>query len=85
MTKIVEAAIRLEDGRILTGHRHSDIIYHPDNKELAEQGWFKRSKSEQGFVDEDGNFWNRYQAGCRAYRMGQTKTRILNLLSEHLY
>ena len=83
--KITAAAIKIGQ-RVWTGKRHADIMR--DIRAEMEQGGYecpRITQEMQGFVDEAGNFWNRFQAGALAFRAGQTPTRKQTLLSEHLW
>lgn len=67
---ITSSAIRLPDGSIWKGHRHHNILH-----DLKENN-IPRSiviQSEQGFVDQDGRFYNRKDAGKHAEECGQVK------------
>ena len=59
MSKIVQAAIRLDDGSIHTGKRHGEIIQHLIGREILNE---KISQDKQGFVDEDGKWLSRQEA-----------------------
>lgn len=66
MTKIVAAAI-MRNGEIVTGKRHSDCIH-----EVVARGWARPIKQmEQGFVDENGKYYDRYEANKLAIESGQ--------------
>ena len=87
---IVKAAVKIFDIRqnkelIIPCHRHGDAFYilyefgykkNIDYKELA-----------QGFIDEEGNFYDRIAAKKHAQAHGQLKenTRCAELFSEDLY
>jgi hypothetical protein len=80
--KITAAAIKV-DGKIYTGQRHAQIMrkiwdedQHTDRRITQDM---------QGFVTEDGQFWNRYQAGAIAFKAGQTSERKRELFSEDLW
>lgn len=78
--KITQAAINFNE-QILTGRRHAHIMAeiwqkHPNVKITDDM---------QGFVTQDGRFWNRFQAGAIAFGAGQTETRHERLISEHLW
>ena len=87
---IVKAAVKIYDIRqdkewIIPCHRHGDAFYilyefgykkNIDYKELA-----------QGFIDEEGNFYDRIAAKKHAQAHDQLKenTRCAELFSEDLY
>ena len=87
---IIKAAVKIFDIRqnkelIIPCHRHGDAFYilyefgykkNIDYKELA-----------QGFIDEEGNFYDRIAAKKHAQAHGQLKenTRCAELFSEDLY
>lgn len=79
--KIIDAAIE-RDGVIYRGRRHYSII-----KNMVEAGCKPPIKqSEQGFVDENGKFYDRLMAKEVAKRAGQIpKTFNKVLLSEDLW
>jgi hypothetical protein len=64
---IVQAAIR-KNGIIYTGIRHALIIEDMSNSGIS---WPVTKDSEQGFVDDKGNFLNRFEAGAHAISCGQ--------------
>ncbi len=79
---LVAAAIKL-DGNIYTGIRHCNILGLAENYGLG-FGGLKRGI--QGFVDDDGNFYDREEAKYYAMECGQIS--ILHrgqLLSEKLW
>ena len=87
-TKIVCAAIRLEDGLVIAGMRHYDTIMRAVcTKLLLEYGqaiW----AAEQGFIDNQGRFLNRKTAYVVAMEAGQIPECALtgqDLFSEDLY
>lgn len=84
--RIVAAAIK-HNGRIYTGKRHAFIMRQIWDE--AEQFGLPIPKiahdEHQGFVDNHGIFWNRFQAGAIAYRAGQTEVRKQELTSEDLW
>jgi len=75
--KLVESAIKVE-GVVHTGKRHHIIL-----QSAPTFGEYKLG--EQGFVDEDGKFWNRYQAARIAFHTGQTSVIKKNLTSEDMW
>ena len=80
LARIVCAAIRV-GGRIYTGRRHG-VIMRNIWKDRPEQCI---GQNRQGFLDSDGNFVSRKQAGIIAYRNGQTSMLRDNLMSEDLW
>ena len=79
--KIKEAAIQHE-GKVWTGHRHSDVIY----KIIAECGKEAAPvRGTQGFVTECGKFLNRKEAAKVAFESGQMSEDVGCLMSEDLY
>jgi hypothetical protein len=83
MLRIVAAAIKFGD-RVWTGDRHW-LIMAAMRDELGDECPRPITQEMQGFVDQDGTFWSRFQSGAIAYRAGQTPKRIRTLLSEHLW
>jgi len=77
--RITEAAVKRGD-KLWTGRRHSEIIGR-----VFEETGQRVTQEEQGFVADDGEFYNRFQSGSIAYSAGQTKTRKQHLLSEDLW
>lgn len=75
--KLVQAAIKV-NGVVHTGNRHHEIL-----KQAPTFGDYKYGI--QGFVDENGNFWNRHQAARIAYVAGQMNVIKDNLTSEDLW
>ncbi len=89
--RIVCAAIRGADGRIVTSARHYDknmlnqieMMKDPDN-------FYHRSGDDQGFIDQFGNYLTRQEAYVIAYRNEQIRREVNTsqentLFSEHLY
>lgn len=76
---IKQAAIRLKDGRVFTGKRHCYIINNYREIDFRNQ--------EQGFVDENGKFYNRKKALIHAIKNNQVDKNVSRkyLLSEDLY
>lgn len=78
---ITKAAI-LKNETIFTGKSHDIIIRN------NVFGFFKRNvdgtKCEQGFVDDEGNFWNKEDAAFLAYEYGQINKEVNRLTSELL-
>ena len=79
--RIVAAAVKIGD-RVWIGERHA-FIMRAIREEWPEAP--RITQEMQGFVDQHGQFWNRFQSGAIAFTAGQTKTRIKTLLSEHLW
>lgn len=77
--RIIKAAVR-QGARVWIGTRHSEII----PVVYAETGE-RVTQDQQGFVADDGNFYNRFQSGAIAFGSGQTPVRYECLLSEHLW
>jgi hypothetical protein len=79
---IVKAAVIVGED-VYTGWRHAHIMVHIHSQEgLASHSI---GQDDQGFVDADGCFYNRYQSARIALKNGQTK-RLHNLLtSEDLW
>jgi hypothetical protein len=78
---IVKSAIK-QDSIIYTGHRHPNIIHA-----MVELGLPTPIRGEQGFVDENGVFYNRIDAAAHAIECGQIVKLNWppNLYSEDLY
>lgn len=82
--RVVCAAIRLKSGHIITGARHFDIIMR---KQIDRCGLTTRN-SEQGFIDQWGNFLSREDAWIVAERQQQIRKQTGQhgtLYSEDLY
>ncbi len=87
---ITSAAVRIYDKRqnkeiILPVHRHCDVFYI-----LKELGYSKNdfisNLNDQGFLDENGNFYNRIDAKLHALMCKQIEhTEYAELYSEDLY
>lgn len=79
---IKEAAIKTVSGKIYTAPRHHIII-----KLAKEFGWPKDyfKNSVQGFIDFEGNFYDRKESAQIAFECGQIKERKNTLFSEDLY
>ena len=54
---IASAILSDFDGKIHTGKRHHNVI-----RDLAAMGFPKPINGEQGFIDENGKFYNRAEA-----------------------
>jgi hypothetical protein len=88
ISRIVSAANRLECGLIFTGARHCDELMRAQAKAANK----KLTRSEQGFVDQKGNFYSREDAWKIAirnnqiiYRVGGDTANGGTLYSENLY
>jgi len=83
---IVCAANRLPDGSIICGARHFDKVMHSQMKRDGREDW---RKSEQGFIDQHGTWYNREDARKIAEKNGQIRRPEgggpLDLYSENLY
>lgn len=78
---IIEAAI-LKEGVIYRGRRHHNIIYDAFLKQIYLKGY------RQGFVNEHGQFLDRFEAARNAIECGQItelKYSSFELYSEDLY
>ncbi len=81
---IKSSAIKLEDGRIITGPRHHNII----KKCIIELEMVPPIHGEQGFVTDIGVFLNREDAAIHALEIGQIKELKFNstqLFSEDIW
>ncbi len=85
------SAIKLSDGQILTGHRHHNIFQQAKADGLDR---LLVIRGEQGFIDENGTFYNREDAGkhaveCAQVEIGKATVRHvydgIRLYSEDLY
>jgi len=99
---IVCSAIKLNTDLIITGARHFDTIMRNTIKEILKNKNLKLYNDnpskmftycvrncEQGFIDQFGNFYNRYDAYIIAEKNNQIKRRVggdfKKLFSENLY
>jgi hypothetical protein len=85
--RVVCAAIRNEDGRIVIGPRHFDRVMQRSLEMMGGQGW---AMGEQGFIDQWGKFMAREDAFIVATAAGQILEKTGNqdsneLFSEDLY
>ncbi len=78
--RIVKAAVKHGD-QVYTGWRHADIISHL--RTLRDDSYV--SQDDQGFVDQHGSFYNRYQSARIAYRARQILKIPPTLTSEDLW
>jgi hypothetical protein len=85
--RVVCAALRDGQGRIIAGPRHFDQVMHEQIKARAYPGTWKRA--EQGFLDQFGAFLSREEAWQVAFDAGQILRRVggdgERLYSENLY
>lgn len=81
---IIEAAIRLKDGRIFTGMRHGHILRNLVLAGLKKDVFIC---ADQGFVDESFTFYSRKDAEDHARSCGQLSGKIIGgvLTSEDLW
>ena len=87
-TKIVCAAIRLEDGLVISSARHYDTIMRAVCKQLEPTYGKAVWAAEQGFVDNQGRFLNRktaYVVAMEADQISECKLTGQDLFSEDLY
>ena len=84
---IVCAAIRNPQGHIICGPRHFDATMREQIRLIPEP--LRKTFNEQGFVDQFGKFYCRYQAWKIACENSQIKQRVGGdnecLYSENLY
>lgn len=88
--RIVCAAVRYPDGKMLVGPRHLDYVMLLQFQALKIQ--FEEKDATMGFVDQDGKFYTRQEAWKLAEANGQILYRIPadqqhggTLFSENLY
>lgn len=85
--RVVCAACRDADGRIVTGARHFDAVMMEQIRRSPKPNAWRGG--EQGFIDQRGNFLTREQAREIAVQQGQILRRVggdnLDLFSENLY
>jgi len=82
MKILVKSAIKRDD-KIIIGNRHSECI-----KQAIMEGWEKPIRQEeQGFIDNEGNYYNRKEATVIAKLSGQINKNFNKntLLSEYLW
>lgn len=66
--------------------RHCDVFRILGSLGKLDKPWKGDMHYDQGFVDEDGFYLNRYQAKARALRIGQITSTISNIMtSEDLW
>ena len=65
---ITASAMKFANGKILTGQRHHNVI-----ASAREAGYTRGdvALAEQGFIDADGVFYDRKEAGKHAEKCGQ--------------
>lgn len=84
--RIVCAAIRNQDGNIITGARHYDMLMN-QQIDISTGEWYDNIVT--GFIDQRGNFLTRQQAFVVASAQGQIIRRCGGdedtLYSENLY
>lgn len=78
------AAVRLEDGRIIRGHRHDDCIQTALKWKNAGQNIGALYQDQQGFLTSRGRFVSRKQAAELERQAGREVNGDL-LFSEDLY
>ena len=81
--RIVAAAIK-HNGKIYTGKRHAEIM-RVIWDETPEDPAFIPSGENQGFIDNNGTYWNRFQSCAIANRAGQTTKCGKEITSEDLW
>lgn len=88
--RIVCAAVRYPDGKMLVGPRHFDYTMLLQHQALKIE--FEEGESEKGFVDQEGKFYTRQEAwklaeanGQILYRPEAYEKQVGTLFSEHLY
>lgn len=84
--RIVCAAIRNQTGHIICGPRHYDQIMREAIRTHSAD-WDDSEHVEHGFVDQDGTFYTRAEAGRLAQKVGQISSEkdAKSLSSEELY
>lgn len=82
VSPLVAAAIKGPDEKIYTGRRHAEIIGKAEEYGLPWDG-FKGCI--QGFVDDQGVFFNRIKSAEIAFKAGQTEKVLITLTSEDLW
>jgi len=82
--KLVASAIRLKDGRVFTGKRHSDAFASARTAGVSRT---EELSAEQGFVSKNGIFLDRQWALEMLVETGQIKLPLLGsvLTSEDLW
>lgn len=84
--RVVCAANRLHDGRLLIGVRHWDSLMVQQAKALKEQYTRKQmAESQQGFIDQWGNWLCRAEAWMVASAADQIRRRGPGLTGPELY
>lgn len=77
--QLVAAAIKTPNGMIYTGRRHYNIFNEAAQDTILSQ---ELRKGTQGFIDEEGNFYNREEAKAHAIAIGQIQEE--NMISSTL-
>lgn len=77
-SRLVKAAVRYLD-HVYTGWRHSEIISHLNSLDAP------TTQDDQGFIDQHGVFYGRYQAARIALRARQIARLTPMLTSEDLW
>lgn len=90
MRKVVCAAIRADDGRVMVGIRHYSGDMHSQLAVRSDaEDFMHRHGDDQGFVDQRGVYMTRREAWIVAEKAGQINSRITGqegiLYSENLY
>lgn len=76
LRRVVCAAIRAADGTVLLGIRHYSGDMHEQIRQRTDGEKFKhRHDEDQGFVDQHGEFMDRYEAYLVASLAGQIVNR----------
>lgn len=88
--RVVCAAIRHPDGRMICSPRHFDSVTHAVLNHYAKTEDIKEwGRADQGFVDQYGEFLTREEAWVIAERQNQIRHRVggdgKKLFSENLY
>lgn len=81
MNKIISSAIKLGDGRVFNGVRHS-LCYRNIHAAGIEPPYVN---AEEGFLDYNYNFVDRKEAAKIAIAANQCSSDVLVLFSEHIF
>lgn len=79
--KLVAAAVLVNNDFYVTGHRHADCYEKLYRKGIN----VSTAKTVDGFVDDEGHFYNRIDAAIVARLAGQIVDPIITLYSEDLW
>ena len=79
------AAIRLDDGYIVRGHRHDDCIHTITKLRKAGREVGSVTQAEQGFLTSRGRFVDRAEGAQLQRAAGKLGADVTPLLSEDLY